>query len=438
MDSLLEKVKNNKVQVAVVGLGYVGMPLAAAFAKKGISVIGYDINEKRITELREGVDRTNEVDSGTLKALNNIEYTSNPEDLKKAEIYIITVPTPLDEYKAPDLKAIKGASETIGNSLGEGNIVVLESTVYPGVTEETVVPILENKSGLKYLKNFTAGYSPERINPGDSEHNLETVTKVVSGSDSETTETLKELYGKVSNSIFVAKNIKVAEGAKVIENTQRDINIALMNELAVLFDKLDISIWDVLEAAGTKWNFLKFTPGLVGGHCIPVDPYYLLYRAEKAGYHPQVIASGRRISDSMPKYIVEKVLKALNKAEKAAKTTKCLIMGLTFKENVPDTRSSLALEVLKELKGYGADIYVLEPLIPAEQLKEKFGVNVIQSVDEAKDMDIILITVAHDEFISIPPEKYIEMGNEGGVVFDVKHILKKKDFEGKGREYLTL
>lgn len=433
--SIIEKIKKNEVCVAVIGLGYVGMPLAAAFAEKRIRIIGYDIDKTRIQELKEGIDRTKEVD--LLKKLN-ITYTSNPAEIKDAEIYIITVPTPLDEFKIPNLNAIKKASETIGMVLTKGNIIVLESTVYPGVTEEIVVPILEEKSGLVYPNDFKVGYSPERINPGDKEHTLKTVAKVISGSDDETKLALEELYGKVSDEIFVARNIKVAEAAKVIENTQRDLNIALMNELAVLFDRLGISIWDVLEAAGTKWNFLRFTPGLVGGHCIPVDPYYLVYRAEKAGYHPQVIAAGRRISDSIPNYIITKIVKALNEAGKVPKQTRCLIMGLTFKENVPDMRSSLAINLLNELKEYGVDVHVFEPNIPKEEINKKFGVSVVESLDEAEDMDIVIATVAHHEFAGIPASKYAEISKKGGIVFDVKNALDKDKLETAGIKYLTL
>ena len=340
-------------KIAVIGLGYVGLPLAVEFGKKR-AVIGFDINQKRIQELTNGYDRTLEVDAEELKGASNLSYSANIEDLKAANIYIITVPTPINEYKQPDLTPLKMASTTVGQTLKKGDIVIYESTVYPGCTEEDCVPILEKESGLKYNQDFFCGYSPERINPGDKEHRLPTIKKVTSGSTPEIAEEVDQLYKTIITAgTHKAASIKVAEAAKVIENSQRDLNIAFVNELALIFDKMNIDTADVLEAAGTKWNFLPFKPGLVGGHCIGVDPYYLTHKAESLGYHPQVILAGRRINDNMGAHVASSVVKLMAQKGSVIKGSKALVLGITFKENCPDIRNSKVIDVIKELESYG-------------------------------------------------------------------------------------
>jgi len=422
---LREKQIRNEAVVCVVGLGYVGMPLAEAFTKH-FKVIGYDVDEVKIEEL-------------TNNANHNMEFTSEPSKIKEADFILICVPTPVLKSKEPDLSYIKSAAETVGKNLKKGSIVVLESTVYPGVTEEIVKPILEEKSGLKCGEDFKIGYSPERINPGDEEHSLEKITKIVAGMDEETTEILAELYGKITE-VYKAAGIRTAEAAKVIENIQRDLNIALMNELSLIFDKMGLDTKSVLEAAGTKWNFHRYSPGLVGGHCIPVDPYYLVYKAKELGYHPQVILAGRAINDYMPKHVAEMAIKGLNEAGKVIKESKVLIMGLTYKENVPDTRESPIREMVKELKEFGIEVYGYDPLLSKEEI-EGFGVSALGDLNVK--VDCVVVAVAHDKFKN---KSFLSTGsffrkkvlNEKPVLVDVRGLFDGEETEKMGGYYKTL
>ena len=417
--NIKEKLKEGKAIVCIVGLGYVGLPLAEAFSKH-LKVIGYDIDEKKVKELNErGGD---------------IEFTTHPQKIKQADFVIIAVPTPVMKSKEPDLSYVRFATKTVGQNLKKGAIVVLESTVYPGVTEEIVKPILEEESGMKCGIDFTIGYSPERINPGDPEHKLEKITKIVAGMNDETTEALAELYG-LFTTVYIAEDIKTAEAAKVIENIQRDLNIALMNELSLIFHRLGLDTKAVLEAASTKWNFHKYMPGLVGGHCIPVDPYYLVYKAKELGYHPQVILAGRAVNDYMPKYVAEMVIKGLNEVNKVIKGSKVLVMGLTYKENVPDIRESPVREMIKELKEFGIFIYGYDPLLSREKIEE-FG---IKALDDFKiGMDGVIITVAHREFKEMTLDKLKEMMNDNPVLIDVRGMFDRREAEKKGYLYKQL
>jgi UDP-N-acetyl-D-galactosamine dehydrogenase len=414
-------------KIAVVGLGYVGLPLAVKLAKY-YPVIGFDINEKRIEELKQGIDRNKEVEKGEI--LNpNIVYTSDEKVLREADVIIVTVPTPTDKYKNPDLTPLKKASETVGRNLKKGAIVVYESTVFPGATEEVCVPILERESGLKWKRDFFVGYSPERINPGDKKHTLENVVKVVAGDTPETAKVLKEIYRKIVKAgVHVAPTIKVAEAAKVIENTQRDINIALMNELAMLFDKLGIDTRDVLEAAGTKWNFLKFEPGLVGGHCIPEDPYYLAYKAKEIGFHPQLILAGRRTNDYMPQFVAQKVVKLLIKSGKVVQNSKLLLMGITFKENVPDVRNSKIAELVRELEEYGIRVSVYDPVANPDEVEKYYGIELIGKPEENAPYDGIIVAVKHNEFKNWNVEQFKELVKENPIFVDIKAIYPKEKF----------
>jgi len=418
--------KESERRVAVVGLGYVGLPIAVAFGKRG-KVIGFDINKTKIDELLRGFDRTGEVSAADLKACQ-VEYTSEPTDLKAADFIIVAVPTPINEALQPDLKALRMSSELIGKHLSPGTIVVYESTVYPGVTEEICLPILEKLSGLKAGVDFKVGYSPERINPGDKEHTLEKIVKVVSAQDAESLEIVANTYGLIVKAgVHRASSIKVAEAAKVIENTQRDLNIALMNELALIFHRLGIDTKSVLEAAGTKWNFLKFFPGLVGGHCIGVDPYYLTAKAESVGYHPQVILAGRRINNGMGKFVAEQTMKQLSQLARPIKDLRVAVLGLTFKENVPDLRNSKVPEIIQELREYGVQVLVHDPIAEPEEAVTEYGIH-LQEWNELKNVDGLVIAVAH--------RTYTEMGLQGllkplrnqqdGVVIDVKSLLDKE------------
>ncbi len=417
--NIKEKLKEGKAIVCIVGLGYVGLPLAEAFSKH-LKVIGYDIDEKKVKELNErGGD---------------VEFTTHPQKIKQADFVIIAVPTPVMKSKEPDLSYVRFATKTVGQNLKKGAIVVLESTVYPGVTEEIVKPILEEESGMKCGIDFTIGYSPERINPGDPEHKLEKITKIVAGMNDETTEALAELYG-LFTTVYIAEDIKTAEAAKVIENIQRDLNIALMNELSLIFHRLGLDTKAVLEAASTKWNFHKYMPGLVGGHCIPVDPYYLVYKAKELGYHPQVILAGRAVNDYMPKYVAEMVIKGLNEVNKVIKGSKVLVMGLTYKENVPDIRESPVREMIKELKEFGIFIYGYDPLLSREKIEE-FG---IKALDDFKiGMDGVIITVAHREFKGMTLDKLKEMMNDNPVLIDVRGMFDRREAEKKGYLYKQL
>ena len=409
--------------VAVVGLGYVGLPIAVAFGKHH-RTIGFDINKAKIEELRKGFDRTGEVSAADLKT-SQVQYTAQPGDLKAADFIIVAVPTPIDEALQPDLQALRVSSELIGKHLSPGTIVVYESTVYPGVTEEVCLPILERMSGLKAGTDFKVGYSPERINPGDKEHTLEKIVKVVSAQDEESLEIVAATYGKVVKAgVHRASSMKVAEAAKVIENTQRDLNIALMNELALIFHRLGIDTKGVLEAAGTKWNFLKFSPGLVGGHCIGVDPYYLTHKAESVGYHPQVILAGRRINNGMGKFVAEQTMKRLGQLGRPVNQLKVIVLGLTFKENVPDLRNSKVPDIIKELQEYGVQVLVHDPLAESEEAVAEYGLH-LSDWASLKDADGIVLAVAHRAYMEMGQQKIVGLLRSGhqGVVIDVKSIV---------------
>jgi len=421
----LSSLKNEKI--AVIGLGYVGLPLAVLLDTK-FDVIGYDINTERINELKRGFDRTGEVDSDRLKSCS-VEFTNEPSKISKAKVIIVTVPTPIDEHKIPDLKPVKAATRMVGRYMKKDSIVVYESTVYPGVTEEECVPILEKESGFKWKEDFHVGYSPERVNPGDKEHTIDKIVKVVAGDTPEITDFLAKLYGSVITAgVHKAPNIKTAEAAKVIENTQRDLNIALMNELSIIFNKMGIDTKAVLEAAGTKWNFLRFEPGLVGGHCIGVDPYYLTFKAQEIGYHPEVILAGRRINDYMGKFAAENTVKKLIKAGKAVKGSKVLILGITFKENISDIRNSKVVDIYNELKEYGIEVYVYDPYAYPEEVKEEYGIELVNDISKYKPYDAVVVAVKHKQFIEkFTLEKYKELMENGDypVLIDIKGIYNK-------------
>jgi len=412
--------------IAIVGLGYVGLPIAVAFGKQ-TSVIGFDMNRTKIEELRSGIDRTGEVSHHDLISAH-IRFTAEPADLKAADFIIVAVPTPINEALQPDLKALRICSETIGANLSPGTIVVYESTVYPGVTEEICLPILEKKSGLKGGVDFKVGYSPERINPGDKEHTLEKIVKVVAAQDAESLEIVAHTYGRVVKAgIHRASSIKVAEAAKVIENTQRDLNIALMNELALIFHRLGIDTKSVLDAAGTKWNFLKFSPGLVGGHCIGVDPYYLTAKAESVGYHPQVILSGRHINNGMGKFVGEQTMKLLAQIGRPVTQLKVGVLGLTFKENVPDLRNSKVPDIINELREYGVGVLVHDPLAAPEEAVEEYGIH-LAGWEEMHDLDGIVLAVAHQSYVDRTTSELLALlrTDTAGVVVDVKSVLRRE------------
>lgn len=419
-----------KRSVSVVGLGYVGLPVAVAFGKMR-RTIGFDINAHRIKELKAGHDRAGEVEAGELLSAD-IRYTDRVEDLREADFHIVAVPTPVDEAHQPDLTPLFKASETVGRALKKGDIVVYESTVYPGVTEEECVPILERASGLKCGVDFKVGYSPERINPGDKEHTFTKILKVVSGQDDETLDIVAEVYGSVVTAgVHKASSIKVAEAAKVIENTQRDLNIALMNELAILFDRMGIDTNAVLEAAGTKWNFLRFKPGLVGGHCIGVDPYYLTYKAEKLGYIPQVILAGRRINDGMGKFIAQRAIKEMVHAGHNVLGAPVTVLGLTFKENCPDLRNSRVVDVVRELEEYGIKVQVHDPLADIEEARHEYGIELCP-FDRLEPAAAVVLAVSHDEFKALTPDGMKALCRGAPVLIDVKSLYPKADFEAAG------
>lgn len=413
-------------KIAVVGLGYVGLPVALAFARKFPGTIGYDIDQGRVDELRNGHDRTNEVEDGALAA-SDITLTADLDDLRGATFIVVTVPTPIDGNRQPDLRPVESASRSVARILSPGAVVVYESTVYPGVTEDVCGPILEELSGLKCGVDFTLGYSPERINPGDKVHTLERIVKVVSGQDAPTLERVSAVYGAIIEAgIHAAPSIKVAEAAKVIENTQRDLNIALMNELALIFDRMGIRTADVLAAAGTKWNFLKFHPGLVGGHCIGVDPYYLTAKAEALGYHPQVILAGRRINDGMGSYIAQRLVKMLISADRTVKGARVGVLGLTFKENVPDLRNSRVPDVVAELREFGIDVLVHDPLADAAEARHEYGLDLVDWA-ELQGLDGLVVAVGHAEYLERDTADLLSIVAEGGVVVDVKSVLDPND-----------
>lgn len=418
--------------VAVVGLGYVGLPLALALGSK-IKSIGFDISPQKIEAYKKGFDPTNEMGSEKFIAAKHITYHNDPAELKKADVIIVAVPTPINEAKQPDLSPVEKASVTVGRNLSKGTIVVFESTVYPGATEEVCVPILERESGLKYGVDFNVGYSPERINPGDKVNTLEKIVKVVSGDTPATLEKLATLYELVIIAgVYRATSIKVAEAAKVIENTQRDLNIALMNELSIIFDRMGIDTIEVLEAAGTKWNFLPFRPGLVGGHCIGVDPYYLTYKAAVLGYNPEVIMAGRRINDNMGKFIAEQTVKQMIAADVHVKGSRVLIMGFTFKENCADLRNTRVIDVMRELQSYGVDVVVCDPVACPEEAHHEYGIN-LNNLDQVTGFDAIIAAVAHDEIMALTAELLMAKCNRPTTPFiDVKSAFKRPVLEAAG------
>ena len=436
--SLYEKIKNQEESLSLVGLGYVGMPIAVEFAKRGVKVIGYDLNSSKIETYKSGIDPTNEVGNEAIKN-TAVEFTSKEEDLKRAKFHIVAVPTPVNNDHTPDLKPVESASEILGRNLTKGSVIVFESTVYPGVTEDICVPILERASGLKCGIDFKVGYSPERINPGDKVHRLSTITKIVSGMDEETLDIVAKVYEIVVDAgVHRAESIKVAEAAKVIENSQRDINIAFMNELSIIFNKMGIDTKSVLEAAGTKWNFLKFYPGLVGGHCIGVDPYYLTYKAEELGYHSQIILSGRRINDDMGKYVAENVVKNLIAADKAVKGAKVAILGFTFKENCPDTRNTKIIDIMNELQEYGINPIIADPIADAAEAKRLYCVEFVD-LEKIKNMDAVILAVAHEAFSSFTMEQVDSFfANGKKVLLDLKGLLNRKEYEKAGYSYWRL
>ena len=437
---LYEKLVSGDEKLALVGLGYVGMPIAVAFSKK-VKVVGFDLNAKKIELYKNGIDPTNEVGNEAVKNCS-VEFTADESKLKEARFIIVAVPTPVNDYHTPDLTPVEGASKIVGRNLTKGSVVVYESTVYPGVTEDICVPILEKESGLKCGTDFKIGYSPERINPGDKVHRLETITKIVSGMDDETLDTVAKTYELVVKAgVHRAESIKVAEAAKVIENSQRDINIAFMNELSIIFNKMGIDTKSVLEAAGTKWNFLKFYPGLVGGHCIGVDPYYLTYKAEEMGYHSQIILSGRRINDDMGKYVAENTVKNLIKADVPVKNAKVAILGFTFKENCPDTRNTKIIDIYNELREYGITPVIADPEADADEAKRLYGIEFID-INDIKNCDAVILAVAHEQFKNLGQADFDKMfksgRNEEKVLVDIKGLLSRKEYEKAGYKYWRL
>lgn len=424
--------------VAVVGLGYVGLPLAVALARH-FPVLGFDVSANRIAELQKGHDRTGEVESDQLAA-STIRFSCKADDLSLARIIIVAVPTPIDEHKKPDLTPVVKASTTVGKHLSKGSVVVYESTVYPGVTEDVCVPILEKESGLRYGTDFSVGYSPERINPGDKVHTVDRIIKVVSGSTAQTLELLAALYGRIiSAGIHKASSIKVAEAAKVIENTQRDLNIALMNELALIFERIGIDTLEVLEAAGTKWNFLPFRPGLVGGHCIGVDPYYLTYKAEELGYHPEVILAGRRINDGMGRHVAEKTVKMLIKAGLRVNDAQVGIFGLTFKENVPDLRNTRVVDIKAELEDYGVKVLVHDPMADAEEAMHEYGIS-MTPLEGMRDLDAVVFAVNHEQYVALSLDELKSRFSrpDKAVLLDIKGIWHPEEARAAGFTYWRL
>jgi UDP-N-acetyl-D-galactosamine dehydrogenase len=420
---MIEKLKSKENKIGVIGLGYVGLPIALELAKK-FSVVGFDISESRVALMKQKIDPSNELDSN---AFNNcdITFTANIEDLKSVTFFIVAVPTPVDEHRVPDLKPLIGASTTIGKVIKKGDYVVFESTVYPGCTEEDCVPIIEKLSGLKAIEDFKIGYSPERINPGDTLHTLTKITKIVSGCDAESLEIIADVYNTIIEpGVYKASSIKVAEAAKVIENTQRDLNIALMNELSQVFNKMNINTYEVLEAAGTKWNFLKFQPGLVGGHCIGVDPYYLTYKSMELGYEPKIILSGRSINDGMPQYIAKKIVQNWLNKGKNPSNCNVLIMGATFKENVTDIRNSKVFDLYKELKEYNINIDIIDPHADAEEVAHEYKVQLNDKPQ--KKYDAFIVSVAHSEYADLEEDYFLNMANEDAIVVDLKNLYKNK------------
>ena len=418
----------SKARIAIIGLGYVGLPLAVEFSKK-YEVLGFDIDQERISELVSGKDNTLEVSPEELLKATNLKFSTNKNDLRKYNTFIVTVPTPIDQYMQPDLTPLLKASEVIGRVIKKGDVVIYESTVYPGATEEDCIPVVENVSGLKFNKDFYAGYSPERINPGDKEHKVTNILKVTSGSNQKVANFVDTLYASIITAgTHLASSIRVAEAAKVIENTQRDVNIALINELSLIFNRLDIDTLEVLEAAGTKWNFLPFRPGLVGGHCIGVDPYYLTHKAQSAGYHPEMILAGRRLNDNMGKIVVSRLVREMVKKDIDVSKAKILVMGLTFKENCPDLRNTKVVDIIFELRGYGVDVDIMDPWCSAEEAESAYGFSVLNKV-ENNSYDGIIIAVGHNEFKALGASSIRKLGKVEHVLFDLKYVLDKSDVD---------
>lgn len=438
--SLYEKILNKQEKISIIGLGYVGMPLAVAFANK-VNVIGFDLNKKKIELYKAGIDPTNEVGNDEIKK-TTVEFTADETKLRDAKFHIVAVPTPINSDKTPDLSPVEGASRTVGRNLTKGSIVVYESTVYPGVTEDVCIPILEEESGLKCGRDFKIGYSPERINPGDKVHRLENITKIVSGMDDQSLEEIAKVYEMIIEvGVHRAGSIKVAEAAKVVENSQRDINIAFMNELAMVFDRMGIDTKEVVEAMNTKWNALGFYPGLVGGHCIGIDPYYFVYQAERLGYHSQIISSGRKINDGMGEFIADAIIKKLILANKVVKRARVVILGITFKENCPDTRNSKVADIIKRLNDYGIDPVIVDSQADKEDAKHEYGVELVE-LNEVEDADCLVFAVAHDEFKNMSWEKisslFGDYNNNEKIIIDVKSILEKSKIEKMGYSYWRL
>ncbi|GAA4307960.1 nucleotide sugar dehydrogenase [Nibribacter koreensis] len=420
---MYQQLLNKEAKLAVIGLGYVGLPIALEFAKK-ISVIGFDINEKRVEMMRNNIDPSGELEASAFEG-TDITFTHDLEVLREARFFIVAVPTPIDAYALPDLKPLLGASSTVGKVLKKGDYVVYESTVYPGCTEEDCIPVLERESGLKFHQDFKVGYSPERINPGDKEHTLTKIVKVVSGCDAESLDVVAKVYELVIEAgVHRASSIKVAEAAKIIENTQRDVNIALMNELSIIFDRMDINTYEVLEASGTKWNFLKFFPGLVGGHCIGVDPYYLTYKAKALGYDSKIILSGRTINDGMGAYVASKAIKMMIKEGKAISKAKVLVMGATFKENVEDIRNSKVADVINELKSFGVQVDVVDPYADSQELEHEYGFGLKET--PTNDYDAIVVAVNHKDYLGLDESYFKSISTDHPIVIDLKGIYRGK------------
>lgn len=420
----------DNIHIGVIGLGYVGLPLAVEFGRK-IKTLGFDINQHRIEELRNGTDRTLETDSEELASAKQLSFTSDLNDMRDCNFFIVTVPTPIDEHKQPDLTPLVKASTALGEVISKDAIIVFESTVYPGATEEVCVPIIEKESGLTFNKDFYVGYSPERINPGDKEHRLPTIKKVTSGSTPEVAQFVNDVYASIITAgTFLASSIKVAEAAKVIENTQRDVNIALINELALIFNRMDIDTIEVLEAAGTKWNFLPFRPGLVGGHCIGVDPYYLTHKAQAIGYNPEMILSGRRINDGMGPYVAECVVKQMTRNKIHAVDSKILILGFTFKENCPDVRNTRVIDIVEEFSSYHAHVDVYDPWVDPEEANHEYGITPISELSP-DTYDAIIVAVSHKEFVTMGVDAIRALGKKQHILFDVKHVFPKQDVDAR-------
>jgi len=437
---LYQKICSGEEQIALVGLGYVGMPIAVAFAKK-VKVIGFDTNSPKIQQYKDGIDPTREVGDEAVRA-SAVQFTCDEKMLRQAKFHIVAVPTPINADKTPDLLPVEDASRVVGRNLAKGSVVVYESTVFPGVTEDICVPILEKESGLVCGKDFKVGYSPERINPGDKVHRLSNIKKIVSGMDADTLELVAKVYELVVEAgVHRAGSIKVAEAAKVVENSQRDINIAFMNELALVFDKMGIDTKEVIEAMNTKWNALRFYPGLVGGHCIGVDPYYFIYQAERLGYHSQIIAAGRKVNDSMAKFVAESTIKQLIKADKRVKGAHVCILGLTFKENCPDTRNTRIVDIVDELREYGIEPQIVDPVADADEAKREYGIE-LTPLNEIHDADALILAVAHDCFRDIPLARlgalYAEKDGEEKVLIDVKSVLNTEEVRAAGYRYWRL